>query len=100
MEVTNVRIYPVDEEKLKAFVTIVLDNCFIVRDLKVIQGAKGLFVAMPSKKRRDGSFGEVAHPLNAETRAKIEGAILNEYGRITVGNGEPTTVDAEGAPPS
>jgi stage V sporulation protein G len=93
MDVTNVRIYPVDEEKLRAFATIVLDNCFIVRDLKVIRGNKGLFVAMPSKKKRDGSFGEVAHPLNAETRAKIEGAVLSEYGRITDGYAEPATVE-------
>ena len=82
MDVTNVRVFPVDEEKLKAFVTIILDNCFIVRDLKIIHGNKGLFVAMPSKKKKDGSFGEVAHPLNAEFRAKIEEAVLGEYNRL------------------
>ena len=82
MDVTNVRVFPVDEEKLKAFVTIILDNCFIVRDLKIIRGNRGLFVAMPSKKKKDGSFGEVAHPLNAEFRAKIEEAVLGEYNRI------------------
>ncbi len=97
MEVTNVRIYPVDEEKLKAFATIVLDNCFIVRDLKVIRGTKGLFVAMPSKKKRDGSFGEVAHPLNAEMRGKIEGAVLGEYGRLTQGFSQTVVTGAEEA---
>lgn len=81
MEVTNVRVFPVEEEKLKAFVTVTFDNCFIVRDMKVIHGNKGLFVAMPSKKKKDGTFGEVAHPLNADTRAKIEAAVLEEYER-------------------
>jgi stage V sporulation protein G len=66
MEVTEVRVFPVDEEKLKAYVTITIDNCFVIRDLKVIQGNNGLFVAMPSKKRKDGTFRDTAHPLNNE----------------------------------
>ena len=53
MEITEVKVFPVNEEKLKAYVTIVLDNCFVVRDLKIIAGNSGLFVAMPSKKRKD-----------------------------------------------
>ena len=56
MEITEVRVYPVDEDKLKAYVTITFDQCFVVRDLKIIQGTNGLFVAMPSRKRKDGSF--------------------------------------------
>ena len=56
MEVTEVRVFPVNEEKLKAYVTITFDDCFVVRDLKVINGNDGLFVAMPSKKRKDGTF--------------------------------------------
>lgn len=91
MEVTNVRVFPVEEDKLKAFVTITFDNCFIVRDLKIINGNKGLFVAMPSKKKKDGTFGEVAHPLNAETRAKIEEAVLSEYDQMQ------NSVDADAA---
>ena len=79
MEITEVRVYPVDEEKLKAYVTITLDGCFVIRDLKVIQGATCLFVAMPAKRRKDGTFKDVAHPLNAETRERFERAILAAY---------------------
>jgi stage V sporulation protein G len=79
MEITDVRVFPVDEEKLKAYVTVTLDGCFVVRDLKVIQGATGLFVAMPAKRRKDGTFKDVAHPLNAETRERFERAILAAY---------------------
>ncbi len=79
MEVTEVRIFPVNEEKLKAYVTITFDDCFVVRDLKVINGNNGLFVAMPSKKRKDGTFKDTAHPLNNETRKMIEEKVLTEY---------------------
>lgn len=81
MEITEVRVYPVDEEKLKAYVTITFDNCFVVRDIKIIKGLEGLFVSMPSRKRKDGTYKDVAHPLNNDTRQKIENAILAEYER-------------------
>jgi stage V sporulation protein G len=92
MEVTEVRVFPVDEEKLKAYVTITIDNCFVVRDLKVINGNNGLFVAMPSKKRKDGTFRDTAHPLNNETREMIESKVLAEYERET---GERETGETE-----
>ena len=79
MEITEIKIFPVNEEKLKAYVTIILDNCFVVRDLKVINGTTGLFVAMPSKKRKDGAFKDIAHPLNNETREIMETKILAAY---------------------
>ncbi|HBQ21712.1 MAG: septation protein SpoVG [Deltaproteobacteria bacterium GWA2_38_16] len=79
MEITEVRVFPVDEEKLKAYVTITIDNCFVIRDLKVINGTKGLFVAMPSKKCKDGSFKDTAHPLDNQTRDVIESKVLAEY---------------------
>ncbi len=79
MEITEVRVYPVNEEKVKAYVTITFDDCFIVRDIKVISGINGLFVAMPSKKRKDGTFKDMAHPLNNETRKMIEIKVLDEY---------------------
>lgn len=79
MEVTEVKVFPVNEDKLKAFATITLDNCFVVRDLKIIHGNSGLFVAMPSKKRKDGTFKDTAHPLNNETRAMIEQKVLSVY---------------------
>jgi stage V sporulation protein G len=79
MRITEIKIFPIHEDKLKAYVTIVLENCFVVRDLKVISGPEGLFVAMPSKKRKDGTFKDIAHPLNQETRNEMEKQILETY---------------------
>ena len=79
MEITEVKVFPVNEERLKAYVTIIFDNCFVVRDLKIINGNSGLFVAMPSKKRKDGTFRDIAHPLNSEMRTQIERTILDHY---------------------
>lgn len=79
MEITEVKVFPVDEEKLKAYITIVLDNCFVVRDLKIISGTGGLFVAMPSKRRKDGTFKDIAHPLNQSTREIVEKKVLDAY---------------------
>lgn len=79
MKITEVKIFPVNEEKLKAYVTITIDHCFVIRDLKIIRGHEGLFVAMPSKKRKDGQFKDIAHPLNQETRAQIEDAIFEAF---------------------
>lgn len=90
MEITEVRVIPVNEEKLRAYVTITIDDCFVIRDLKVIHGTTGLFIAMPSKRRRDGSYRDIAHPLNSETRAWMERAILEEYDReVRRWDGEP-----------
>ena len=79
MEITEVKVFPVNEDKLKAYITIILDNCFVVRDLKVIHGNTGLFVAMPSKRRKDGVFKDIAHPLNQSTRTLMEKTILEAY---------------------
>ncbi len=78
---TEVKIFPVQEDRLKAYVTITFDNCFVVRDLKVISGNNGLFVAMPSKKRKDGTYRDTAHPLNNQTRQMIESKVLEEYNK-------------------
>ena len=83
MELTEVKVFLVNEDKLKAYVTIVIDNCFVVRDLKVINGNTGLFIAMPSKKRKDGAFKDIAHPLNKETREMIESKIMAAYNEET-----------------
>ena len=101
MEITEVKVFLVDEYKLKAYITIVLNNCFVVRDLKIISGTAGLFVAMPSKKRKDGSFKDIAHPLNQSTRATMEKKILDAYlaeiknqgGRVTQTAEEAETAD-------
>ena len=80
MKITEVKVYLTKEDgRLKAYATIVFDNDFIVRDLKVIEGDKGLFVSMPSRRRRDGTFRDVVHPLNSDTRKKIEDAVVAEY---------------------
>ncbi|HEX5746899.1 MAG TPA: septation regulator SpoVG [Archangium sp.] len=91
MNITDVKVYPVDEDKLKAYVTITLDHCFVIRDLKVIHGASGLFIAMPAKRRKDGTYKDIAHPLNADTRNQMERTILQEYERQQhTGGGVPS----------
>jgi stage V sporulation protein G len=79
MEITQVRVFPVEEGKLKAFVSIVIDDCFVVSDIKIIDGTSGFFISMPSKKSRSGTFRDIAHPLNTETRRMIEERIIVEY---------------------
>jgi stage V sporulation protein G len=86
MEITDVKVIPVDDEKLKAFVSIVFDQCFVVTDIKIIHGPKGLFVSMPSKKRKDGTFKDIAHPLNNQMRQYLEEKVLAVY-RQQVGQG-------------
>lgn len=79
MEITDVKVIPVDDEKLKAFVSIVFDQSFVVTDIKIINGPKGLFVSMPSKKRKDGTFKDIAHPLNNQMRHYLEEKVLAVY---------------------
>src|SRR5258708_32678670 len=88
MEITEVKVFPIQEEKLKAFVSIVFDQCFMVNDIKIIQGRDGLFISMPSRKKKNGEFKDVAHPLNNETRHMIEAKILGEYERVLADRGE------------
>ncbi|TET06965.1 septation regulator SpoVG [Candidatus Dependentiae bacterium] len=83
MEITEVKVYPAkDDGRLKAYATVVFDNSFIIRDLKIIEGDKGYFVSMPSRKRKDGTFRDIVHPLNSETRRIIEDKIVAEYKKI------------------
>ncbi|MDO4555560.1 MAG: septation regulator SpoVG [Lachnospiraceae bacterium] len=80
MQITDVRIRKVTKEsKMKAVVSITLDNEFVVHDIKVIEGEKGLFIAMPSRKAADGEYRDIAHPINSETRDKIQRMILERY---------------------
>jgi len=91
MKITEVKVFPAKENgRLKAYATIVFDNDFIVRDLKIIEGNKGLFVSMPSRRRKDGSFRDIVHPLNSETRSMIEQNIIAEYERAAAA-GETST---------
>lgn len=91
MKITEVKIFPVNEERLKAYVSITLDDCFVVRDLKIIQGPNGMFVAMPSKKRKDGQFRDIAHPLNQGTRTEIEDLIFDAFESELKAMGESLT---------
>lgn len=93
MEITEVRIFPMDEDRLKAYATITFEDCFVIRDLKVILGSTGLFVAMPSKKRKDGTFKDIAHPLNNDFREKIEKAVLAAYEQETKATSGPENKD-------
>jgi stage V sporulation protein G len=88
MEITEVKVFPIQEEKLKAFVSIVFDQSFMVNDIKIIQGRDGLFISMPSRKKKNGEFKDVAHPLNNETRRMIEEKVLAEYDRVLVERGD------------
>lgn len=82
MRITDIRVFPVREEKLKAFVSIVLDECFMINDIKVIKGKEGYFISMPSRRKRTGKFKDIAHPLNNETRQAMEKEILAAYDEV------------------
>ena len=80
MQITDVRIRRVEKEgKMKAVVSITIDEEFVVHDIKVIEGEKGLFIAMPSRKAADGEYRDIAHPINSETREQIQKLILEKY---------------------
>jgi len=96
MEITDVKVIPVDDEKLKAFVSIVFDQCFVVTDIKIIHGPKGLFVSMPSKKRKDGTFKDIAHPLNNQMRQYLEEKVLSVYKQQVAAS--PTSSTSSGSP--
>ena len=83
MQITDVRVRKITKEgRMKAIVSITLDNEFVVHDIKVIEGEKGLFIAMPSKKAADGEHRDIAHPINSSTRGKIQDSVLAEYHRL------------------
>jgi stage V sporulation protein G len=79
VNITEIRITLRDDNKLKGFASITLDDSFVIRGLKIIEGASGPFIAMPSRKRKDGTFQDIAHPINMETREWMEGQIIAAY---------------------
>lgn len=79
MEITEIRISVRNDNKLKAFASITLDNMIVIRGLKIIEGAKGLFVAMPSRRRPDGTFQDIAHPINNDARSWLEKKVIAAY---------------------
>ena len=95
MKITDVRIRKIAVEgKMKAIVSITLDDEFVVHDIKVIEGEKGLFIAMPSRKTTTGEYKDIAHPINSQTREQIQEMILNEYQRALT-DPDMTTFDEE-----
>lgn len=93
MQITDVRVRKVAKEgKLKAVVSITIDDEFVVHDIKVIEGEKGLFIAMPSKKALDGEYRDIAHPINTATRERIQTTILDRY-EEALDEEEPAVVD-------
>lgn len=80
MQITDVRVRKIESEgKMRAVVSITIDDEFVVHDIKVIEGEKGLFIAMPSRKASDGEYRDIAHPINTQTRDKLQELILRKY---------------------
>ena len=89
MQITDVRVRKIAKEgKMKAIVSITLDDAFVVHDIKVIEGEKGIFIAMPSKRATDGEYRDIAHPINSSTRDVIQKTILDSYERALEEEGE------------
>lgn len=96
MQVTDVRLRRVETDgRMRAIASITLDEEFVVHDIRVIDGNNGLFVAMPSKRGVDGEFRDIAHPINSDTRAKIQDVVLEEYNRVGEEEANEETVEAE-----
>ena len=98
MNITDVRVRKVTKEgKMKAVVSITIDEEFVVHDIKVIEGEKGLFIAMPSRKSADGEYRDIAHPINSDTRERIQNIILDQY-KVAM-EAEPAEVPVPAAAP-
>lgn len=82
MNITEVRIFPKGEEKLKAYAAITFDNVFVIHNLRIVKGEKGLMVCMPSRKMNDGTFKDIAHPITNEFRHELEQIVLKEYEKV------------------
>ena len=93
MEITRVTVREIDMNMVKGIASIILDDCFVIHDLRVVDGDRGYFVAMPSRKLPNGDFKDIAHPLNSETREKIQEAVLREFFKVK--KGEDGTLQGE-----
>ena len=91
MQITDIRIRKISKDKkMKAIVSITFDEAFVVHDIKVIEGEKGLFIAMPSRRTADGEYKDIAHPINSETRNVLQTTILKEYEKVLLEMDEET----------
>ncbi|MFQ9511467.1 MAG: septation regulator SpoVG [Lachnospiraceae bacterium] len=96
MQITDVRVRKVSKEgKMKAIISITIDNEFVIHDIKVIEGEKGVFIAMPSRKAADGEYRDIAHPINSETREMIQKIILERYEAAALDSEENVAVIAD-----
>jgi stage V sporulation protein G len=96
MEITDIRIRKVDTEgKLRAYVTLTFDGCFVVHNLKIISGQAGTFVAMPSRKTKNGEYKDIAHPINSDFRNILQTRILEEYDKMDIPENSDAASDAE-----
>ena len=94
MQITDIRVRKINTEgRMKAVVSVTFDDAFVVHDIKVIEGEKGLFIAMPSKKALDGEYRDIAHPINSGTRERIQSTILARYQQALEEEPEPLVVD-------
>lgn len=96
MEITDIRIRKVESEgKLKAYVTVTFDGCFVVHNVKVIEGRSGVFIAMPSRRTKNGEYKDVAHPIHSEFRAELQDRVLAAYERENelLRRNEPASTD-------
>lgn len=91
MQITDIRIRKISKDsKMKAIVSITFNNAFVVHDIKIIEGERGLFIAMPSRRTSDGEYRDIAHPINSETRDKIQETILQKFNEVLLEMDEET----------
>lgn len=88
MEITEVVVRPVEDDRLKAYVSVTLENAFVIKDIKIVEGQNGLFVSMPSRRRKNGKYQDIAHPINTDFRKTLEERIFSEY-RTVIGDDIP-----------
>ncbi|MCI0331516.1 MAG: septation regulator SpoVG [candidate division Zixibacteria bacterium] len=98
MEITDVRVVVKDEPKLKGFANVTFDNAFVVRGMKIISGQAGFFVSMPSRRRTDGTYQDIAHPITPDMRRQLEEAVLKAYQNV-LENQKPVPVGNLAVPP-
>jgi len=95
MQITEIRIHLMNEERLKAFASVTFDNSFVVRNMKIVQGDKGLFLCMPSRKMTDGTYKDMVHPVTQDFRSYLESHIMKAYQDVLVnGSGDTAPVSA------
>jgi stage V sporulation protein G len=96
MEITDIRIKKVNTEgKLKAYVTVTFDDCFVVHNLKIISGKAGTFIAMPSRRTKTGEYKDIAHPINSSFRQSMQTRIIEEYDRVKDQGGAEQATEAD-----